>query len=328
MSIICFGEALIDFVEEEGTYIKCAGGAPLNTAIGLARLEVPVSFWGVVGNDSFGQFLKKTLVQNGVDVSNLHILDSRNTGLVFVNLDEEHKPHFEFIGKNPAHAEFSINHINETDLKEAKIFHLTSIPLLDEPIHSTTLECLRLAKEYGVMVSYDPNIRKHLFRSEYEIEPKVKEIYQYVDFLKLNEEEYYFLGGVEDLEAGVKSIMSLGPKIVCITFGSKGSYMHNGSVGWHAPAVQVRSVDTTGAGDGFMAGVLYGLYNIILDEESADLEGAAPLGGSPFTAGFSRREILDDKKMIRILNLANKIAALTTTSKGAINALPFKEDLE
>jgi len=306
IEIITMGEALIDFVpqqrgcslEEVRDFHKAAGGAPANVAVGLARLGAQVAFMGKVGDDAFGRFLKNTLEENGVDTGNLVFSSEAMTTLAFVSLQEDGERDFAFYRKPGADLLFKINEVKEAYLKTAKIFHFGSLSLTAEPVYSTTLELVKRVRENGLLLSFDPNIRLPLWDSEKKAIDRITELIPVVDVIKVSEEELFLLSGKDDLREGSREIYRMGPGIVVVTLGKDGCYYYTGSNEGHLRGVSVKSIDTTGAGDGFVAAFLAkvlqnGLENLIKDPSL----------------------------MEESLSFANRIGAFVTTIKGGIPAL-------
>src|SRR5437764_13192160 len=166
-SVICLGEALIDFVadvhgvsiEDCPGFRKAAGGAPANVAVGVARLGRTSAFAGKVGEDPFGRFLERTLAENGVDTSPMRFDAEARTGLAFVSLMEDGERDFVFYRHPSADMRLRPDELPQDLFDGARIFHFGSITLISEPSRSTTLEALRRARSAGCRISFDPNLR-------------------------------------------------------------------------------------------------------------------------------------------------------------------------
>jgi len=310
VEIVCLGEALIDLISvEKGvslaqvrTFEKAPGGAPANVAVGLARLGVQSGFMGKVGDEDFGHFLARTLADNGVDTSALLFSPQARTALAFVSAKENGERDFMFYRHPSADMLIRPDEINKEYIQAARVFHFGSISLISEPSRSATLEALRCAQEHGLFISYDPNLRLSLWPSPAEARQGIKIGWDFADVAKISEEELEFLASTSDLKRGADRLFTAELKLLVISRGRRGCYFATREERGYVPGYRVATVDTTGAGDGFVAGLLAGLLEI----------------------GFrmdSREEI------IHVLRLANAVGALTVTKRGAIPALPTRDQV-
>jgi fructokinase len=307
-SVLCFGELLIDMIAtntgsliESDGFLKKFGGAPANTACGLAKLGTPVAFMGKVGNDPFGHFLKQTLEQNSVSTDHLVLSNIYPTTLAFVSLTENGERDFVFY--KGAH-----DTIEARDLslpKDLFLFHFGSLTQITDTAKKTTNLLLKQAKKQETIISYDPNIRESLWKDLSLARNVILKTAHLVDIMKLNEEEALLLSGTKNIDAASQQLFSKNLDALFITLGSKGCYYKTKKFeGLVSSGMQVDAIDTTGAGDAFNAGYIY-----------ARLEENKP---------FSN---MDQKTLEKRLKQANIIAALTTTKKGAITAFPTKNEL-
>lgn len=304
---ITFGEALIDFVSTESgvslieamAFKKAAGGAPANVAVGLSRLGVSSGFMGKVGDDDFGHFLAQTLAENGVDVSALLFSDEARTALAFVSLKEDGERDFMFYRHPSADMLIRPEEIDCDYIGSAKVFHFGSISLISEPSRSATLAAVESAREHGLLISYDPNLRLSLWPSATDARQGIESGWALADVIKISEDELEFLSSAQDLERRVDEVFHSDLKLLVVSRGREGCYFATRRERGYVPGYRVATVDTTGAGDGFVAGLLTGLLEIGLQLDSAE-------------------ELPD------VLRLANAVGALTTTMRGAIPALPAR----
>lgn len=310
VEVVCLGEALIDLISlEKGvslaqarTFEKAAGGAPANVAVGLARLGVKSGFIGKVGDDAFGHFLARTLADSGVDTAALLFSQEARTALAFVSLKQNGERDFMFFRHPSADMLIQQEEINKDYIQRAKVFHFGSISLITEPSRSATLEALRCAQQHGLLVSYDPNLRLSLWPSPSEAREGIELGWQFSDVVKVSEEELAFLVGTSDPERGADQLFHSELKLLVISRGREGCYFATKEERGYVPGYRVVAVDTTGAGDGFVAGLLAGLLEV----------------------GFrvdSREQLMD------VLRLANAVGALTVTKRGAIPAFPARDDV-
>ena len=307
--IISLGEALIDFIpldEQSATYQKSPGGAPANVAVGLARLGARSTFLGKVGKDLLGEFLKETLIVYGVRPSQLLMTSDVRTGVVFVTNGKEGERSFDFYIDPSADRFLEVDDIDEGDLITHKILHFGSISMISSPAKEATQHAVKVAKENGLIISYDPNIRLGLWDSEKHALETIKDILNEVDVLKISDEELQFITGEKEVEAGVSNLRNAyNIPLMIITMGSEGSYVYVGGARQYVPAMKVQAVDTTGAGDAFVSGILYSINDFKGNIESLSLEEAA-----------------------RMARFASVSGALAASSKGAMTALPSLEEVK
>lgn len=305
--VISLGEALIDFIpddKEQLLYTKNPGGAPANVAVGLAKLGTNVTFIGKVGDDLLGKFLKETLKLYHVDITGLTLTNEARTGLTFVSLDETGERSFEFFVNPSADQLLQTCDVQKELFQTKRIFHFGSISLISPSAKQATLQALHYAKENNMYVSYDPNLRLSLWENEHIAEETIQSVLSKVDILKLADSELQFLMGSTD-DSAIKSLATqYDIPLIFITMGDKGSmaYCKNGIV--HVPSLDVNVVDTTGAGDAYMSGILYHLNGFEKD---------------------LRKITLSELK--EMLTFATVSGGLATTSKGAISALPKQAEI-
>ncbi|KAK3016902.1 hypothetical protein RJ639_006507, partial [Escallonia herrerae] len=309
--VVCFGEMLIDFVPTVGgvslaeapAFKKAPGGAPANVAVGIARLGGSSAFVGKVGEDEFGYMLADILKQNKVDNSGMRFDHNARTALAFVTLRSDGEREFLFF-RNPS-ADMLL-HESELDvnlIKQAKIFHYGSISLIDEPCRSTHLAAMAIAKKSGSILSYDPNLRLPLWPSADAAREGIMSIWDHADVIKISEDEISFLTGGDDPyddSVVLKKLFHPNLKLLLVSEGSEGCRYYTKQYKGRVPGVKVKAVDTTGAGDAFVSGILSILASDI--------------------------DIYQDEKRLReALLFANACGALTVTERGAIPAMPTKD---
>lgn len=320
MEVVALGELLIDFTphgvsgQGQPLFERNPGGAPANVLAALAKLGHKTAFVGAVGNDAFGEFLRDTLRGGGVDVGNLKGTDEAQTTLAFVHLDPGGDRSFTFYRKPGADHMLRSEDVDRELIASANIFHFGSISMTHEPSRTATLETAAFARETGVLVSYDPNLRMTLWRDAEHAREAIVEGMRYADVVKVSEEELLFLTGTDDLDEGSRQLVErFGDiRLLLVTLGPGGSYCRTAATGGgegltarHA-GFKVRTVDTTGSGDAFFGGVLHKLL--------VEAKGCA----SEWT----------NEKLLAMLAFANAMGALTATGKGAIPSLPALEQAE
>ncbi len=306
--VICLGEALIDFVPtvtgttliDAPAFKKAPGGAPANVAAGLARLGAASAFMGKVGDDPFGHFLAKTLADVGVDLGPLRFTDRARTALAFVSLRADGEREFMFYRHPSADMLFTAEEVDEQAIRAAKILHYGSITLIDEPVRGATLHAIETAKAAGCLISCDPNLRLALWPNREAALEGLRLAMSRAQFVKLSDEELVLLTGSDDPAAARQHLWHDEIELMVITRGPAGCVYLTPDFDGEVPGFDVKAVDTTGAGDGFVAGLLQGLVQ--------------------------DRAVLGDRTALRALcGFACAVGALTTTERGGIPALPGHE---
>ncbi|ENU4085516.1 MAG: aminoimidazole riboside kinase [Enterobacter asburiae] len=289
------GDAVVDLLPDgEGRLLQCPGGAPANVAVGIARLGGQSAFIGRVGDDPFGRFMAKTLADEKVDVKSMRLDQAHRTSTVVVDLDDQGERSFTFMVRPSA--DLFLESADLPTFSAGEWLHVCSIALSAEPSRSATFEAMAAIREAGGYVSFDPNIRPDLWPDENALRRCLEQALQSADVVKLSVEELAFLTGNVEVNVGLDALMARCPaRLVLVTQGKEGVIAwHDGAVK-HYPATPVECVDTTGAGDAFVAGLLYGL-----------------------AAG---------QDLTPVIALAQRCGALATTAKGAMTALPWQHDL-
>jgi len=289
------GDAVVDLLPDgEGRLLQCPGGAPANVAVGIARLGGQSAFIGRVGDDPFGRFMAKTLADEKVDVKSMRLDPAHRTSTVVVDLDDHGERSFTFMVRPSA--DLFLETADLPTFSAGEWLHVCSIALSAEPSRSATFEAMAAIRKAGGYVSFDPNIRPDLWPDENALRRCLEQALQSADVVKLSVEELAFLTDDVPVSVGLDTLMARCPaRLVLVTQGKEGVIAwHDGTVK-HYPATPVQCVDTTGAGDAFVAGLLYGLAV-----------------GQDLTP---------------VIALAQRCGALATTAKGAMTALPWQHDL-
>lgn len=313
--VIALGELLIDFTPNgksgagNSLFETNPGGAPANVLAALAKLGKKTSFIGKVGQDPLGQFLGKVLEEIGIDTQGLIHAEDVNTTLAFVHLSDDGERSFHFYRNPGADMMLDAKEVDLQLIKNAKVFHFGSISMTHEPAKTATLKAVQTAKENGVLISYDPNLRPALWDTLELAKEHIHEGFQYADIVKISLEELEFISGTDDLERGSRYLFeNYSTKLMLITLGDEGCFYRLANETGHVHAFKIDSVDTTGAGDAFLGGLLYQLIGSV--GLSLDLNG------------------LTSEEIRRMITFANAMGALATTKKGAIPAMPSLEDIQ
>ncbi|HEY9714873.1 MAG TPA: carbohydrate kinase, partial [Chroococcales cyanobacterium] len=294
------------------TFTKAPGGAPANTAVGLARQGVKVGFIGRVSADEFGRWLKEVLEQDNIDTSGTVSDPDGQTRMAYVvTTATGDRKLAEFTRIACADARLEPKDLRPEQFSQAVVLHFGSISQIASPSQEATLKAVELAKENGLLVSYDPNVRLGLWPTHEACKEKILETMPKTDMVKINEDELLFLTGSKELSAADQLRAKFDLPLLIITLDSRGAYIATPQGSRKVQGFQVQLVEATGAGDGFNSGVIGGLLQHLKPAKN-------------------RRQALLDldlNRLCEIIRHGNAIGALTCTRAGAIPALPTTEEV-
>ena len=307
--VTALGEVLIDFTpcgaSEAGMALfeQNPGGAPANVLAAVSNLGQKPAFIGKVGDDMHGALLKDTLDRIGVDTSGMVVDPNYFTTLAFVSLKNGERS-FSFARKPGADTQLTSEEINLDVVRNTKIFHCGSLSLTDEPARSATFFAVKEAKEAGAVISYDPNYRALLWKSEEEAVKHMRSMIPYADIMKISDEETLLLSGKSDPKEAAEVLLNQGVDCVIVTLGKDGALLKTKQVEVQVKGKDRKPVDTTGAGDSFWGGILSRLA--LNNVKPADLTEA---------------------QAEEYLKFANAVAGLCVEKRGAIPAMPTLEQV-
>jgi fructokinase len=305
LDVLCFGEALVDLLPDRRGRLEdcerfevCAGGAPANVATGLARLGARVAFRGVVGDDPFGRLLARKLESEGVRCA-LRFARERPTGMWFVALDAAgERTFFSPNARVSADKLLTPADVDRALLSRARWLHCGSSAHLLAAGQDALREAVGAARDLGVRVSFDPNVRLHLWDDPRLLRRLCADVLPSCDLAKMSGDEAEICTGIGDPDAAAASLVEMGVGLACVTLGAEGALVRRGADVLRVPAERVEIVDTTGAGDAFVAGLL------------SVLSRAGPI------------EALSLAALERAARFATRVAARAVTRVGAVAGLP------
>ena len=308
--VIALGELLIDFTQNglseqgNGLFEANPGGAPCNVLSMLNNLGKKTSFIGKVGNDQFGKTLKKALEELGIGTENLLMDNEVHTTLALVHTFADGDRDFSFYRNPGADMMLTVDELNLDLVRDTRIFHFGTLSMTHDAIRATTKKAVETAKEAGALISFDPNLREPLWDSLDNAKEQVRWGLGKCDVLKISDNEVEFMCGTDDYDKGAAMIQEkYNIPLVLITMGKAGSRAYyKGMIVEAAPFLQENTIETTGAGDTFCGSSL----NYLVDHDF---------------------ENLTEEQLGEMLTFANAAAALVTTKKGAIKAMPVKEEV-
>lgn len=295
------GDAVVDLIPNgETNYLKCPGGAPANVAVAISRLGGDSAFFGRVGQDPLGRFMKQVLKDEGVDTQHMLLNEEHRTSTVIVDLDDHGERSFTFMVK-PSADQF-LQPQDVPAFKQGEWLHVCSIALANEPSRSTTLAAMKAIKAAGGYVSFDPNLREEVWLNPADLKSVVLQAVALADVVKFSDDELLFLTDKADLQTALSWLNEqYDLPLIVITQGKKGALVIHNNEQQLITGKPVNPVDTTGAGDAFVGGLLAGL--VVCDDWH------------------------NNDNLLKIIRQANACGALATTAKGAMTALPTATQL-
>ena len=307
--VIALGELLIDFTmngqSEQGNnmFEACPGGAPCNMLALLNKMGKKTAFIGKVGKDQFGALLRDTITEAGIDASNLMVDENVNTTLAFVHTFPDGDREFSFYRNPGADMMLTADEVNPEVVKDTKVFHFGTLSMTHEGVREATKKAVETAKANGCLVSFDPNLRPPLWSSLDLAKEQMEYGFGKCDILKISDNEIQFVSGKEDYDEGIAYLQeTYNIPLILLTMGKDGSRAYYKGMRVERPGFSVKAIETTGAGDTFCGSSL----NYLVDHDF---------------------ENLTEEQLGEMLTFANAAAALVTTKKGAIKAMPVKEEV-
>ena len=303
--VISIGEALIDFIPHEkgvalkdvSNFLRVAGGAPLNVAAAVSKLGV----------DGFGDHILEEVAPLGVDVSKVLRTKEANTALAFVSLKEDGERDFSFYRNPSADMLLNASEIEEEVFEDGGILHFCSVSLIDAPIKEAHRKAIEFAKKHNCIISFDPNVRLPLWETPEACRKAILEFLPFANIVKISDEELEFITGIADESEALNFLLQGDVEVLIYTKGTNGAEFITKERKVFSQSFKVEAQDTTGAGDSFIGSFLYQVA-----EEENTLESLVNL-----EAG----------KIKDMLTFSNATAALTVCKRGAIGALPTKEEV-
>lgn len=305
IDVVALGELLIDFTQIRSNddsvrrFEQNPGGAPANVLAVLSKFGVKCAFIGKVGNDVFGEFLRKQLLDLSIDCRNLVSDPNHNTTLAFVTLDDKGDRSFSFYRNHGADTCLSEEEINLELIKNSKVFHFGTLSMTHEPSLSATLKAVEYAKSCGKVISFDPNYRALLWDNVDNAISAMKSGLEYANIAKLSLEEAQMVTGKTLPDDCLRELLKYDLGIVAITMGPQGCVYATDKYMGSFPEYPANVVDTTGAGDTFWGTLIFGFLN-----NGADFDG------------------ISEERLSEIVLMANIAAAMSTEKKGAIPSIP------
>lgn len=316
--ILCFGEALIDFLARPGdtpgaprAFLQFAGGAPANVSVAVARLGGNAQFIGMLGQDMFGDFLLDSLRDAGVGIDGIVRTDEAKTALAFVALDGDGERSFSFYRPPAADLLFRDEHFMPEMFEHAAALHACSNSLTDPAIAEATYAGLRRARAAGALASVDLNLRQVLWSADVDPTPWLWRLLDEAVLVKLARNELEYLAAPLGSEDAVFEHLFAGhAKLVLVTDGAADMHWRTRTARGTVVGFRVRAIDTTAAGDAFVGGLLFTLAQHGVDAARFD--------------AF----IADEAAIRDAMRCGAACGALAVTRHGAFAAMPTHADVQ
>ena len=308
IDVVAIGELLIDFAtvstNADGYPAMQAlpGGAPANFLAALTKYGFGTALLGKVGTDTFGKLLIGTMQKAGIETRGLISTDDVFTTLAFVTFDESGDREFAFSRKPGADTCISFEELDLSLIDEAKVFHFGTLSLTDDPARTATQKAVAYAKSKGKLITYDPNLRKPLWKDMGVCKEQLLWGLSQADVVKISDEEVEFLFGCTPEEGADKLLNEFGVSLAMVTLGPSGAYLKNKNGSTYVKCPKVSPIDTTGAGDIFGGSAVSRLLKI----------GVHPAD-------------LTVEQMYAVGSFASTAASLSTEKSGGIPSIPDEE---
>lgn len=311
--VYCIGEALIDFVptvkgvrmEDVPGFVTAPGGAPANLAAAVSKLGAESAFIGAVGDDAFGRLMREVLEKYGVDTTHMCVTTKANTTLAFVALKADGDRDFVFYRKPGADMLLQESDIPEGLFAKGDILHFGSLGMVESSSRHAHIKAMRMMKEAGGILSFDPNVRLPLWEDPMDCRNTILEFLPQADLVKVSLDEMPFIFDTEDEKVVADRCFSLGIKAVMVTRGARGSAIYTPTYSTEVASINVPVEDTTGAGDAYTGAVL-----------------------SRLAAADSLEAALAPAAIDSMIGFANVVGSITTMKKGGIASIPTLAEVE
>ena len=309
--VTALGELLIDFTyngkSAQGNTLFEAnpGGAPCNVLAMLNRLGHSTAFIGKVGRDIFGLKLKAVLEEAGIDTAGLIVDADARTTLAFVQTLPDGDRDFSFYRNPGADMLLTADEVDGGLIRSSRLFHFGTLSMTHEGVRKATKKAVRLAKESGAVISFDPNLRPPLWKSLDEAKEQAAWGFSQCDVLKISDNEIQWFTGEEDFDQGIERLRKeYDIPLILLSMGRDGSRAYYKDLRVEkAPFLQKGTIETTGAGDTFGGCCLHFVLKYGLNG-------------------------LNEERLTEMLTFANAAASIITTRKGALRVMPKADEVE
>lgn len=293
--VTSIGEAIVDFVATDSSntsFQRLLGGATVNVAVGVRRNGIPSYYLCKLGTDDTSRFVEENMKKENVDVSFCSHHRGKSICSVHIHLNQHGDRQFHsYINETPDEW-ITAEELDRQPFMNSRIFYFGSGTLFHPIARKTTDQAIQYAKEADLIIAFDTNIRLKRWESENQCRETILSYVKKADIVKMAEEELLFLTASESIEEGLEHIAKMGIPYLFVTKGKDGACaIHNNKM-VHVPGIPVKAVDTTGAGDAFMAALLSCFHD----------------------SGTPQKEA----RLLHYIQIANKAGANSTTKFGSL----------
>jgi len=312
-TLLSFGEALIDFLPQDqnnSCYQPICGGAPANVAVAYAKLGGQSFFAGGLSDDNFGQLIKQQFLQYGVKDNYIVNIKQSSTALVLVSLDDQGEREFSLYRHNSADMYFQNSDFDAIDWSKIDCVHFCSNTLTNIDLANVTNYGLNIAKTEQKLISFDVNLRYSLWEEISQLAKRVEQCFTFVDILKFSKEEIDYLAQQKncDYSAYLTFCLEQGVSLILITDGAKPIHFVTQKNWSFFQPPTISPLDTTAAGDSFIAAFLYVMAKKGKPEQWLNAA-------------------LSTESLVNALKFSSQCSAITCGKKGAFPAFPTKDEL-
>lgn len=307
--IVALGDTMIDFtpVQLDGAeslvYETNVGGTIANFAASCSKMGMSSLVVSRVGQDSFGKLCESTLKGRGVNTSGISFDEKAFTTLSFVTLNAGERS-FIFSRRHAADINLSKEHFDQELALNTKVLHVSGMSFSDEPCRATAFSMIRDAKSRGIIVTLDVNYREQLWESSVVFCQVMREVLREVCVVKGSEEEIFLLTGFSDYNRAAEEILNLGADLVVVSAGPRGAFYKTQDISGCQNTYDTKRVDTTGAGDCFMGGLVYSFIKNINE-------------GKPYLQDIEHS-----------IDFANAAGAVSISVRGGVASAPTIEEIK
>lgn len=273
--IISLGEVIVDLIATDfsnTTFQRLLGGATVNVAVGVSRHGIPSYYLCKLGRDESSKFVESELTKEKVDLSFCSYDSNKEICSVYIYLNELGERYFHSYVNETPDEWITAGEIDNAPFQKSKLFYFGSGTLFHPIARKTTEQAIRYAREENLKIAFDTNIRLKRWESESQCRETILSFVQKADIVKMTEDELQFLTETDTLEIGLEHIAKLDIPFLFVTKGKDGAYAIHTNRIVHVPGIPVKAIDTTGAGDAFMAALLSRFHDNGIPNNEAELK--------------------------------------------------------
>ena len=308
-TFFAIGESLIDFIpgqtgcsfEDVESFSPKIGGAPANVLGAFTKLGGKTQLLTQLGNDPFGHKILNKFKEWNVGIDHVSLTDKANTALAFVSLDANGNRDFSFYRNPSADMLYDESQIKKEWFENCFGLHFCSVSLGDFPMKQAHIAAIEKAKNNNAIISFDPNLRRPLWKSDEAMINAVKEFLPYADIIKVSDEEINLICGTDDIHSACRMLLKDAKLVIC-TCGANGAYAFTENATVYASSERVKAVDTTGAGDAFCGSLLYNLHRHGIEKHTLSE--------------------IDEKTLEKLIVSSNNYCTKSVQQYGAIESYP------